>query len=67
MNGCPSSLPVRVLRLWLPVVLCLLGAVLLVVNGFDLFGVSAFAAFVGAGSSIWLANCAVAARGQRRR
>ena len=52
----PVSLPVRVLRLWLPVVLCLLGAVLLVVNGFDLFGVSAFAAFVGAGSSIWLAN-----------
>jgi hypothetical protein len=52
----PVSLPVRILRLWLPVVLCLLGAVLLVVNGFDLFGVSAFAAFVGAGSSIWLAN-----------
>ena len=52
----PTSRSVRVLRWWLPGILCLLGAVLLVVNGFDLFGVSAFAAFVGAGSSIWLTN-----------
>jgi hypothetical protein len=52
----PTSRWVRVLRWWLPGILCLLGAVLLVVNGFDLFGVSAFAAFVGAGSSIWLTN-----------
>jgi hypothetical protein len=52
----PTSRSVRVLRWWLPGILCLFGAVLLVVNGFDLFGVSAFAAFVGAGSSIWLTN-----------
>jgi hypothetical protein len=52
----PASLPVKFLRWWLPAALCVLGAVLLVVNDFDLFGVSAFAAFFGAGSSIWLAN-----------
>jgi hypothetical protein len=52
----PTSRSVRLLRVWLPAGLCLLGLVLLIVNGFDLFGVSAFAAFVGAGSSIWLTN-----------
>lgn len=52
----PTSLSVRVLRTYLPAVLCLLGVVLLVADGFDLFGVSAFAAFAGAGSSIWLTN-----------
>lgn len=52
----PVSLPVKALRWWLPGILCVLGTVLLVANGFDLFGASAFAAFVGAGSSIWLAN-----------
>lgn len=52
----PTGRSVRLLRVWLPAGLCLLGLVLLIVNGFDLFGVSAFAAFVGAGSSIWLTN-----------
>ena len=55
-QALPASLPVRLLRWWIPAGLCLLGVVLLVVDGFDLFGVSAFAAFAGAGSSIWLTN-----------
>jgi hypothetical protein len=52
----PASLPVRMLRWWIPAVLCLIGIVLMVVDSFDAFGVSAFAAFVGAGLSTWLAN-----------
>lgn len=52
----PASLPVRLLRWWIPAGLCLIGVVLLVVDDFDTFGVSAFAAFVGAGSSTWLIN-----------
>ncbi len=52
----PVSLPVRLMRWWIPALLCLLGVVILVVDDFNGFGVSAFAAFVGAGSSIWLAN-----------
>ena len=52
----PSSLAVRLLRLWIPLLLCLIGVVLLVADNFDGFGVSAFAAFVGAGSSTWLIN-----------
>ncbi len=47
----PASLPVRLLRGWIPLALCVIGVVLLVVDDFDTFGVSAFAAFVGAGSS----------------
>lgn len=43
-------------RIWLPAVLCLLGVVVLVIDGFDLFGVDAFAAFVGAGLSVALTN-----------
>jgi hypothetical protein len=45
----PTSRTVRVLRIWLPAVLIVLGVVLL-------FGVDAFAAFVGAGTSIALTN-----------
>jgi hypothetical protein len=52
----PSSPLIRVLRWWLPAALCLFGVVIMVIDGFDGFGVSAFAAFAGAGSSIWLAN-----------
>ena len=52
----PDSLPVRLLRWWIPAALAVVGVVLLIADGFDGFGVSAFAAFVGAGSSIWLIN-----------
>ena len=52
----PASLPVRLLRWWIPALLCVIGIVLLVVEDFNGFGVSAFAAFVGAGLSTWLAN-----------
>lgn len=52
----PVSLPVKLLRWWIPLGLCVIGVVLLVVEDFNTFGVSAFAAFVGAGSSTWLVN-----------
>ncbi len=52
----PSSPMVRLIRWWLPLALCIVGVVLLVVQNFDALGVAAFAAFVGAGTSIWLVN-----------
>lgn len=52
----PASLPVRLLRWWIPGGLCLIGIVLMVADDFNTFGVSAFAAFAGAGSSTWLIN-----------
>jgi len=52
----PASLAVRLLRWWIPAALCVIGVVLLIADDFDTFGVSAFAAFVGAGSSTWLIN-----------
>ena len=52
----PASLPVRLLRWWIPGILCAIGVALLIADDFDTFGVSAFAAFVGAGSSTWLIN-----------
>lgn len=52
----PVSLPVRMLRWWIPGLLCLVGVALLIAKNFDSFGVAAFAAFVGAGSSTWLIN-----------
>ena len=52
----PLSPSVRVLRWWMPGALCLIGVILLVAENFDAFGVSAFAAFAGAGSSTWLIN-----------
>jgi hypothetical protein len=52
----PTSRTVRVLRIWLPAVLIVLGVVLLFVDDFNGFGVDAFAAFVGAGTSIALTN-----------
>lgn len=52
----PVSLWVRLLRWWIPLGLCVVGVVLMVADGFDTFGVSAFAAFAGAGSSTWLIN-----------
>lgn len=52
----PVSLPVRLLRWWIPIGLVVVGIVLMVAEGFDGFGVSAFAAFAGAGASTWLIN-----------
>ncbi|HTV17114.1 MAG TPA: hypothetical protein VMG12_00545 [Polyangiaceae bacterium] len=52
----PASLPVRLLRWWIPGALCLIGVILLVADDFDTFGASAFAAFAGAGASTWLIN-----------
>jgi hypothetical protein len=52
----PSGRTVRLLRLWLPAVLIVLGIVLLFVDDFNGFGVAAFAAFVGAGASVILTN-----------
>ena len=52
----PASLAVRLLRWWIPAALCVIGVVLMVVDDFNTFGVSAFAAFAGAGSSTWLIN-----------
>lgn len=52
----PSGRFIRLLRWWIPGTLLLLGLIILVADSFNGFGVSAFAAFGGAGSSIWLAN-----------
>ncbi len=52
----PATLAARLMRSWIPGTLCLLGIVLLVVSGFSALGVSAFAAFFGAGSATWLTN-----------
>jgi hypothetical protein len=52
----PASLGVRLLRWWVPGGLCLIGTVLLIADGFDTFGSSAFGGFAGAGLSIWLIN-----------
>jgi hypothetical protein len=52
----PASPLVKFLRWYLPAALCILGVVLLFVEGFNTAGVDAFAAFAGAGSSIWLIN-----------
>ncbi len=43
-------------RRYLPVSLCLIGIVVLVADGFNLFGVDAFSAFCGAGLSVALTN-----------
>lgn len=52
----PVGLAVRLLRWWIPAALCLLGVAILVIDDFNGAGTDAFAAFVGAGSSIWLIN-----------
>lgn len=52
----PSSPLVRLMRWWIPAGLCLLGLILLVADDFNALGVDAFAAFAGAGSSMWLIN-----------
>jgi hypothetical protein len=52
----PAGTWVRLLRWWIPLALCLVGVALLVADDFDPFGVSAFAAFCGAGASTWLIN-----------
>jgi hypothetical protein len=52
----PAGRFVRLMRWWIPAALCVIGVVLLVADNFDTFGVSAFAAFAGAGSSTWLIN-----------
>jgi hypothetical protein len=43
-------------RRWLPMALCIIGIVIGIVDGFDLFGMDAFAAFCGAGLSVALTN-----------
>ena len=43
-------------RRYLPWSLCIIGTVLLIINGTGVFGVDAFAAFVGAGLSVALTN-----------
>ncbi len=52
----PASLPIRLVRFWIPLALVLIGTALMIADGFNGFGVSAFAAFAGAGSSTWLIN-----------
>jgi hypothetical protein len=52
----PASLPIMLLRWWIPGALCLIGVILLVADDFDTFGASAFGAFAGAGASTWLIN-----------
>ena len=50
------SLHLNFWRLYLPVALCVIGTVVLLVDGFNVLGVDAFAAFWGAGLSIALTN-----------
>ncbi|MBO0768816.1 MAG: hypothetical protein J2O48_09055 [Solirubrobacterales bacterium] len=50
------SIWTKLWRTWLPLTLCVIGVALLIVKDFSAFGVDAFAAFVGAGSSVWLTN-----------
>ncbi|HTW12646.1 MAG TPA: hypothetical protein VME01_07880 [Solirubrobacteraceae bacterium] len=52
----PASLPVRLLRWWIPAALCLAGVIICIADDFNSFGLDALAAFVGAGTSIWLIN-----------
>jgi hypothetical protein len=52
----PVSFSVRLLRWWIPLALTLVGVVILVADDFNTTGADAFAAFAGAGSSIWLMN-----------
>jgi hypothetical protein len=52
----PVSIPIRLLRWWIPAATCLVGIAILLIDDFDSTGLDAFAAFVGAGSSIWLIN-----------
>lgn len=52
----PATLSVRLLRWWIPAIVCLIGFGILVADDFNSTGVDAFAAFFGAGSSIWLIN-----------
>jgi hypothetical protein len=43
-------------RRWLPAIVCLIGVVIGVAEGFNATGFDATMAFVGAGSAIWLIN-----------
>ena len=52
----PVTLAVRLLRWWIPAGVCLAGFAILAADDFSSSGVDAFAAFFGAGSSIWLIN-----------
>jgi hypothetical protein len=52
----PSTPFVLFLRWWLPAIVCLVGVAIAIVTKFDGEGLDALAAFVGAGSSIWLMN-----------
>jgi len=52
----PVSTAVKLLRWWIPLALAAVGVVILVADDFNTTGADAFAAFAGAGSSIWLMN-----------
>ena len=52
----PSSRLVRFLRWWLPTIVCLTGVAIAIIDNFDVTGLDALAALLGAGSSIWLMN-----------
>lgn len=45
-----------IFRVWLPLVLCLIGIVIFAIDDFSGFGVDAFAGFCGAGASVALTN-----------
>lgn len=52
----PSTSLVLFVRWWLPAIICLVGVAIAIGMKFDGDGLDALAAFVGAGSSIWLLN-----------
>lgn len=52
----PRSPLVMFLRWWLPAIVCLAGLGVAALSGFSDTGLEAMAAFLGAGSSIWLMN-----------
>jgi hypothetical protein len=52
----PSTPLVLFVRWWLPAIICLVGVGIAIDMKFDGEGLDALAAFVGAGSSIWLLN-----------
>ena len=52
----PDSRLAVFMRLWLPLIVCLIGILIGAIEGFSATGFDATMAFIGAGSSIWLIN-----------
>ena len=52
----PASRLALFVRRWLPAIVCLIGVMIGVIEGFSGTALDATMAFVGAGSSIWLIN-----------